>query len=178
MDRLLTRTLYRAMSRASRALKHAYIDSPGDSQDFFDRNCEPRKEIIEGLHRESQLATIAGPFGVGKSPLLAHLTVCLLNGIPFCGRNVTKRPVVVFDFETAGPDYRRNVCNVADRLQVSRPSVPRELEVYLEHDSADEPATRKLLNLVKSDSLENRIQFLRHIFADKPNAYLIIDPLE
>src|SRR5262252_1264269 len=147
MDGLLTRTSCRAMSSASPVFGHGHTDERGDGHDFFDRNSEPRKEIIEGLHRESQLATIAGPFGVGKSPLLAHLTVCLLNGIPFCGRNVSKRPVVVFDFETAGPDYRRNLCNVADRFGVPRPLVPDELEVYLEHDSADERATRKLLEV-------------------------------
>jgi hypothetical protein len=149
-----------------------------DNEDFFNRNTEPRIEIIEGLHREGQLATIAGPFGVGKSPLLANLTICLLNGLPFCGRNVSKRPVVVFDFETAGPDFRRNLRNVADRLGVRTPSVPDELEVYLEHDAGDEPATQELLGLVKSESSEIRMQFLRRTLKNKPNAYVIIDPLE
>src|SRR5262245_28379826 len=115
-----------------------------DDGDFFDRNTKPRAEILEDLHREGQLATLAGSFGVGKSPLLANLTICLLNGLPFCGRNVSKRPVVVFDFETAGPDYRRNLRNLSERLGVRTPSVPVELDVYLEHDAADEPATQKL----------------------------------
>ena len=54
--------------------------------DFFKRNTKPKAEIIEGLLCEGQLAAFAGPFGVGKSPLLADLTVCLVRGINWCGR--------------------------------------------------------------------------------------------
>jgi hypothetical protein len=36
----------------------------------------------------------------------------------------------------------------------------------------------KTYNLLKSEGPENRIQFLHRILKDKPNAYLIIDPVE
>jgi hypothetical protein len=32
-----------------------------DDRDFFERNTEPRKEIVEGLIREQQIVAFAGP---------------------------------------------------------------------------------------------------------------------
>ena len=55
---------------------------------FFERNTEQREEIIEGLIREGQLVPLAGTFGIGKSPLIADLTVHVLNGVDWCGRQV------------------------------------------------------------------------------------------
>jgi putative ribosome biogenesis GTPase RsgA len=42
---------------------------------FFDRNNTLGAEIIEGFIREQQICVFAGPYCVGKSPLLADITV-------------------------------------------------------------------------------------------------------
>jgi len=144
---------------------------------FFDRNTEQRPEIIEGLIREGQLAVLGGPFGVGKSPALAHLTVSVLNGIPWCGRKVKKRPVAVIDFENSAATYIVNVKRICGRLNVECPKVPDELEVYMEQDSPDQPGTKELLEVLKATSAQ-KLAFLREILEGKPNALVIIDPLE
>jgi hypothetical protein len=145
---------------------------------FFTSNNEQRPEIVSGLIREGQLAVLAGTYGVGKSPLLSHISICMLNGIPWCGHEVNHRPVIAFDLESAGPTYKRNFANVAERFHVQLPRIPAQLEAYLEHDAADAPATIKLLDLVKSKTLDQRIDFIKEALRRKPNALVVIDPLE
>ncbi len=144
---------------------------------FFERNIEPREEIMEGLFREGQLIVVAGRFGVGKSPLVSDLIMHTLSGRAWCGRAVTKRPVISFDFENAGPSYKRNILNICGRLKITPPRVPGELEVYLEQDSPEEPSTKKLLNVLKESS-KKRLAFIRDALERKPSALVIIDPLE
>ena len=145
---------------------------------FFERNIQQREEIIEGLIREGQLVVLAGPFGVGKSPLIADLIMHILNGRDWCGRNVRKRPVISFDFENAGPTYKRNIHNICNRLQVPLPEVPDELEVYLEHDALNEPATAKLLDVLQEKEPDPKFKLIREALEKKPNALVTIDPVE
>jgi hypothetical protein len=145
---------------------------------FFERNTEERAEIIEGLLREGQLVAFAGPFGMGKSPVLADLTVRLLYGLEWCGRKLEQRPVVCFDCETAGPDYKNAVTAIATRLGVPVPRVPDDLEIYLERDNADEPATAALLKALSEPEQASKFALIEEALCRKPNAVVIIDPLE
>ena len=111
-------------------------------------------------------------------PLLAHIQICVLNGIAWCGREVQRRPIICFDFESSGPTYRRNLLNLADRLGVSVPRVPEDLDAYLQQDSFSEPSMARLLELLKFTNLEAQVTSLIAIVARKPNALIIIDPLE
>jgi AAA domain-containing protein len=154
----------------------ASIDD-GGSDDFWARNSEPRAEIVSGLLREGQIVALAGPFGVAKTPVIADLSVHVLNGIPWCGHEVRRRPVIALDFETDGPSYRKRLQDISKYLGVAHPRVPQDLEVYLEHDSADEPATSKLLKALGS-KVEHRVALLEEALQRKPDALLIIDPVE
>lgn len=149
-----------------------------DNSDFFTQNNEPRPEIISGLIREGQLAVLAGTYGVGKSPLLSDIMICLVNGIPWCGREVQQRPVIAFDLESSGPTFKRNLTNVARRFRVDLPIVPDDLEAYIEHDAASAPATAKLLELIKEKDLDKRVDFLEEALGRKAEAIIMIDPLE
>jgi hypothetical protein len=144
---------------------------------FFNRHTKERAEIIEGLAREGQLVAFAGPYGIGKSPSLADITIHVLNGIPWCGRNVIKRPVIILDFESSGPMYKNNVKNICRRLGVSVPRIPEDCEVYLEHDAPDEPSTAELLRVLESKP-EDKFSFLQKAMDRKPDALIIIDPVE
>jgi len=144
---------------------------------FFERNIEPREEIMEGLFREGQLIVVAGRFGVGKSPLVSDLIMHTLSGREWCGRAVGQRPVISFDFENSGPVYRQNILNICGRLNTPSPKVPDQLEVYLEQDSPEELGTKDLLDVLKESS-EKRLAFIRDALERKPNALVIIDPLE
>lgn len=145
---------------------------------FFDGDNRARPEIVEGLIREGQLIAFAGPYGKGKSPILTDLTVHIVNGIPWCGRQVSRRPVIAFDFETPATTYRRNVQNLVKRFSIALPQVPTDLDVYLEHDAPHESATAKLLAAIASPNMEARIGLIASALAEKPNALVTIDPLE
>lgn len=151
---------------------------PTRAATFFERNTEPRAEIIEGLIREQQLVAFAGPFGVGKSPVLADIVMHVLSGRSWCGRAVEQRPVIHFDLETPAPVYKANLRNIAARLGVDRPRVPDALEVYLEHDRTDEENTGKLLAALEQPKKEPRLDLIEASLRRKPNALVIIDPLE
>lgn len=132
---------------------------------------------MEGLIREQQLVAFGGPFGIGKTPTLTDIAVHVLNGITWCGRKVERRPVIHIDLETPGPSYKANLRNITSRLGVPLPVVPDELDIYLEHGHATEPATKKLLAML-TEKVEPRLDFIETLLSKKPNALVIIDPLE
>ena len=147
-------------------------------ENFFTRNTEQRREIIEGVVREGQLVALGGAFGVGKSPLLADLALCLLNGIPWGGRKTERRPVVLFDIENPGPTLKQNMKRIAKRYGVRLPQVPEEMEVYLQHDTASEPATAKLLAALASRGAAAQLKLISEALERKPTAAVFIDPIE
>jgi RecA-family ATPase len=89
--------------------------------EFFNRNCEERDEVVAGLLREGELGAFAGPYGMGKSPSFADISVRVINGLYWCGRSTSKRPVIVVDCETPGPDYNKAIRAISDRLGVRFP---------------------------------------------------------
>jgi hypothetical protein len=149
--------------------------TPVEQAGFFDRNIEERPEIVGGLIREGDIAILAGNFGEGKSPLIANLTVHLLNGLEWCGRQVAKRPVVIFDFESPETDFRIAIRRIALRLEVRVPQVPRELQVFLQN-ARDEPETERLWK-VMAEGEESKLALIESTLKDKPNAVVFIDPL-
>src|SRR3974377_1042888 len=90
-----------ALPSDTKAELEAESDAPSDTRTtqetptgFFDGDDTPRPEIVEGLIREGQLVAFAGPYGMGKSPILTDLTVHIIQGKAWCGRNVSQRPVI------------------------------------------------------------------------------------
>jgi hypothetical protein len=147
------------------------------SAGFFERDLELPPEALEGIAREKQIVAFAGYFGMGKSPALEDLTVCVIRGIPWCGRKVVQRPVISFDFESASAKYRLDIKNIAERLGVKTPIVPHELDVYLANaDPATECATEKLLSVMGHP--EGRMGLISDALERKPNALVIIDPMD
>jgi AAA domain len=145
---------------------------------YYDRNREERIELIEGLLREGELAAFAGPFGMGKSPLFADLTVRFIHGLEWCGRRVARRPVTAIDCETPGPDYKKAIIAIADRLKVPVPSVPDELDIYLERDDLSEASTSGLLSAITLPGHTPKLQLIEKTLRQKPNAVVLVDPLE
>src|SRR5215472_7797314 len=156
------------------------VRMPSDREvGFFERNTELPPEIIQGIIREKQLGAFAGPFGMGKSPLLNDIELHVIYGLPWCGRAVQKRPVIHFDMETSGPVYKANLRNIAARLGVPVPRVPEDLDPFLEQDDPTrEPNTKKLLAALAEERLDSRFLLIEEALAKKPNALVLIDPLE
>jgi hypothetical protein len=145
------------------------LDKAG--RDFFSGQLELRKEVIGGLIRESQIALIAGPFGVGKSWLMADLAVHVALGLDWCGRKTKQRPVIIFDFENSSPTYQQSVKNILNRLGAER---PRDLLVYLANNGGEE-STKALLTLGEN---WQSLTYLDRVLAQHPDALVIIDPFE
>lgn len=145
---------------------------------FFDRNTEDRVEVIEGILREGDIGILAGNYGKGKSPAIADLTVHLINGLDWCGRKVSQGPVIAFDFESHGSDYKRTIRVISARLGVSEPRVPNDLAIYLERDNPKEPATQQLLDAIAKHGNQSKLGMIESALKDKPNAVVFIDPVE
>jgi AAA domain len=145
--------------------------------DFFDRTEERSPEVVQGLFREGQIIVLGGLYGVGKSPLFCDLSVHLIHGFPWCGLAVNKRPVIYLDFENRGQTFRENIRQTCRRLCVSTPCVPQDLDPYIWNDCANESGTKELLEVMRQPH-KVRMGFLKNKLAQKPNALLIIDPIE
>lgn len=141
---------------------------------YFEEDIPRRPEIVAGLFREGQIITFAGPFNVGKTPLLADLATHIATGTDWCGRKVAQRPVLHFDFESSDPDYRRTFRNIANRLQVKL-RVPQDVTPHLLAGSVDDPRTKILLDISSSAVM---LKYLDHALTKKPDALIIFDPIE
>jgi hypothetical protein len=106
------------------------------------------------------------------------MSLHVIRGFPWCGRPVSQRPVIAFDFETPLSTYRRNVKNIAKRLAIELPSVPSELDVFLEHGDPSEMTTKKLLAAIAAPDMQPRILLIDLALSVKPSALVTIDPLE
>jgi AAA domain len=152
-------------------------DLPMASADsYFARNREPQPDIVEGLIGESKITVLGGDYGVGKSPLIADLVLHITNGLEWCGRNVEKRPVIHFDFETPATKYKSDSENGAKRLGCPLPDVPEMLQPFFQHDSIKEPTTERLLKAL--GSTENCLTLVLESLKKSPKAVVIFDPVE
>lgn len=152
-------------------------DLPMASADsYFARNREPQPDIVEGLIGESKITVLGGDYGVGKSPLIADLVLHITNGLEWCGRNVEKRPVIHFDFETPATKYKSDLGSGAKRLGCSLPKVPDMLQPFFQHDSIEEPSTKQLVEAL--GSTEKCLALVKEALQNIPNAVIIVDPVE
>jgi hypothetical protein len=148
-----------------------------DNTPFFSRSDQPRPEIIGGLIREGQLVTLAGDYGIGKSPLLADLVVHRVCGESWSGRSIEKGTVIHIDCESPGSTYRGAINRTAKRIGFPSPIVPGELEIFLEHDDSPVEGTTALRCALESP-VTGALTLLERALARKPKSLVLIDPLE
>ena len=142
------------------------------SERYFEEDIPERPEIVAGVFRESQIVTLAGPFNVGKTPLLAHLGAQVSRGLPWCGRETVQRPVAHFDFESSDPAFRTNYLNICGGQP---PEVPEQLEPYVLNGDYTDPRTKLLLS---SGTVPEMMKLAINILERKPTSLLIFDPVE
>lgn len=141
---------------------------------YFEEDIPRRPEIVAGLFREGQIITFAGPFNVGKTPLLADLATHIATGTQWCGREVAQRPVLHFDFESSDPDFRRTYRNISNRLGIKL-RVPEDVTPYLLAGALSEQRTRQLLEIKSAATM---LKLLDLSLAKKPSALIVFDPIE
>jgi hypothetical protein len=145
---------------------------------FFDREIEPQAEFVEGFLRERQIVTLAGPFGIGKTPILTDLSIHLMHGLAWCGRCTVRRPIILYDFESNETVYVRAVRNICHRLGIPNPMVPEQMIVRLYQGDIKVPMTAELHKAMATGSKKACFELMEKDLKEKPDALFICDPVE
>lgn len=106
--------------------------SPGELKE----RCEAlgsKRYLIEGLFPERSLGIIVGDSGLGKSPLLYQMALCVAAGIPFLGRAVQQGRVIYLDYENGMGQVTDIVNALARHLGLAE--MPEDLLLWNYNDS-------------------------------------------
>lgn len=147
---------------------------------LMERTWKPEIEVVEGLIYEGDKIVVAGPYAVGKSPLLQDLACHLMYGLPWCGRKVKQKPIIYIDYENTPANIVRNIKASCTRLGVPAPDSENQILFYLQNDVPSEPNTMELLKITtggRDPDWRRRWAFLKRNLDRQPTAFLIIDPL-
>jgi AAA domain len=74
--------------------------------------------VVDGLIFESTQNIMVGDSGLGKSPLLMQLAVCVAAGVPFLGRETSAGKVLIADYENGIGPITRKLREVAGAVGV------------------------------------------------------------
>jgi hypothetical protein len=86
------------VATSSDALQRLGIHTP-ESLDILCANEAKKEFLVEGLLAAGAVGILVGDSGIGKSPLLYQLALCVAAGIPFLEMRTSKGPVVYLDCE-------------------------------------------------------------------------------
>lgn len=65
------------------------------------RNATPNPEIVEGMIPENSVNILVGDSGLGKTPFVVQLAVCIALGEDFLGQKTVQKKVMMVDYENA-----------------------------------------------------------------------------
>jgi hypothetical protein len=158
--------------------KQAVTDGAKESGsvDFFSRTYAPQEEIIEGILREGQIATLGGDYGMGKTPLLQDWVADLINGVTWCGRNVRRRPVIHLDFESNPSTFSESIRRICTQRDILLPRAP-SFRPFLYLSDPKLPDTKELFEAIEGPT-EKRFQWLDKLLSSTPDAVVIVDPFD
>lgn len=77
--------------------------------------------VVHDLFMEETVNLLVGDSGLGKTPLLAQLAICVATGIPFLGLPTVRNRVLYCDAETASSHFNGYVRNISSFLRISPP---------------------------------------------------------
>jgi AAA domain-containing protein len=80
--------------------------------------------LVEGLVPSRSIGLLVGDSGLGKSPLMYQLGICVAAGIPFLGRKTQQGRVVIADFENGIGDVHELIERICRCLGL--PGMPSE----------------------------------------------------
>jgi archaellum biogenesis ATPase FlaH len=106
------------------------------------------KYLVQGLIPFPSITVGIGESGIGKSPLLYQLGLCVAGGLPFLGMNVMKGPVLYADYENNVNQVLETVDVVARFLGLT--SRPAEFLTWNANNASTEfGTTHYLLDIVR-----------------------------
>jgi hypothetical protein len=91
------------------------------------------KYLVDGLIPERSLSLVIGNSGLGKSPLLYQLAICVAAGVPFLGLAVQRRRVLYLDFEDGIFQVRELTLRLSRHLGLE--GVPEDLLLWNGNDA-------------------------------------------
>lgn len=84
--------------------------------------------IVEEMIEEDSVNIIVGDSGIGKSPLLMQLAICVATGTPFLGLRTKLGPVLCADYENSEKGFYKTVECLCEYLKI--PEIPDNLLFY------------------------------------------------
>lgn len=138
------------------------------------RNPDPQTysatRVVDRILDEGQIAIVTGYYNVGKSPLVLHLAFAVQNGLPWLGREVQQRDVVLLDLETPSGLYHAQLARLQARFPEAT-AVPKA-DLFMGHRDPDQPIDwvgRKWRRL---------LSFLKNVLKQCTDPLIVIDPFE
>lgn len=86
-----------------------------------------RGMVVEDMLQEETVNIIVGDSGIGKSPLLVQLGLCVAAGVPFIDLPVQKGPVLYVDYENAASNLADMIDNLL--IHLGLPEAPETFRV-------------------------------------------------
>jgi hypothetical protein len=105
------------------------------------------KHLIAGLLPHRSLSIVVGDSGLGKSPLLYQAALCVAQGIPFLGHEVSQGRVLYLDFENGLGDVDDLMDRLASHLGLSQK--PEDLLLWNFNDAPSDWQPADLREMVR-----------------------------
>lgn len=77
--------------------------------------------LVEGVIPARSIGIVVGDSGLGKSPLLYQLGICVAAGVPFLGHAVRQGPTLYLDYENGLGDSHEMVKRISGHLGLDAP---------------------------------------------------------
>jgi putative DNA primase/helicase len=91
-------------------------------------------EIVGGLIPRGSVTLLVGDSGLGKSPFLYQLALCVASGLPFLGHPVVRNRVLYFDYENSLSDVEGILSRLKHHLGLDNGNIPEELIIWSFND--------------------------------------------
>jgi KaiC/GvpD/RAD55 family RecA-like ATPase len=103
--------------------------------------------LIEGIMPERSLGVMVGDSGLGKSPLLYQMAVCVAAGVPFLGNKTHAGRVLCLDFENGLGQVNEMVSRLTQHLELEKE--PENLLLWNFNDYSSEYSRHTILDMIR-----------------------------
>lgn len=93
---------------------------------------KPAAYVVEGIIREKSVNIGVGDSGLGKSPFVYQLGLCVAAGIAFLGRQVTQGPVLYLDLENGEDQFTEIALALQRHLKLTE--IPPDFHMLTERE--------------------------------------------
>ena len=95
-----------------------------------------REWLVDGLFPARSLGIVVGASGLGKSPLLYQLSLCVASGRPFLGRDVRQGRVLYLDHENGVGQVHEILDSLSQHVHLD--ALPNDLLLWNLNDAAED----------------------------------------